>query len=361
MKVLIVDDQKDSICGIIDFCQDEGWEVELSDFQDCYKFIFEFDPDVVILDWREDADEIDIGKGILENIWINGYRPIILFSANVDIIDVEKMREESNLLKVISKGDEKPVTDELREIEKYVVSLSSFRKDMSRALIQSLNSVEYLRQQNDVRENAVSYILSKRASGFFEERYTDNIEPYWVQYVCPPISEYLCVCDVIRVVSEEGEIDKEGLTNEYRVILTPSCDMVMSEERQPKVSHVLCAYCESKEKFHGMPLEANPSSGKIKKVVSNLNLGYKDRYVPLPMLPQIIPYMSVDLKHVELIPIDEIATSLKNTTQATKYYRVASICSPYREQIVWAHLQNSCRPGVPDRNMENWAKDMLTK
>ncbi len=361
MKVLIIDDQKDSVSGIIDFCEDKSWDVQWSDFVNCYKYIFEFDPDVVILDWREDAEEIEAGKGILESIWDNGYRPIIIFSANVAFIDVANLKEESNLLKIIPKGDENPVNNELLQIEKYVVSLSSFRKDMSKALIKSLNSVEYIKDQDGVADNAVSYILSKRASSYFEEIYSDNIEPYWVQYACPPMSNSLCVCDIIRICSEEGKENEEGLVNEYRVILTPSCDMVCVGGRAPKVTHVLCAYCDKKEKFHNMTLVENPKDENINKVVSKLNVGYNNRYVPLPRLPQKIPYMTIDLKHVDLIPIDEIATSAEKKTASTKYYRVASVFSPYREQIVWAHLQNSCRPGVPDRNMNDWAKDLLTK
>ena len=361
MKVLIIDDQKDSVSGIVDFCGDNNWEVQLSDFSNCYKYIFEFDPDVVILDWREDAEETEAGEGILEGIWDNGYRPIIIFSANVAVIDVERLKKESNLLKIIPKGDEKPVNDELLQIKKYVVSLSAFRKEMSKALIKSLNSVEYIKQQENINVSAVSYILSKRASSYFEEIYAENIDPYWVQYACPPMSNSLCVCDVIRVFSEEGKESEEGLVNEYRVILTPSCDMVCDEERVPKVTHVLCAYCVEKEKFHNMALAENPKTDNINKVVSKLNVGYNNRYVPLPKLPQKIPYMTIDLKHIDLIPIDEIATSVEKKTISTKYYRVASVFSPYREQIVWAHLQNSCRPGVPDRNMNDWAKDLLTK
>ena len=74
----------------------------------------------------------------------------------------------------------------------------------------------------------------------------------------------------------------------------------------------------------------------------------------------IIPYMTVDLKKIELVKIDEIAPDKPLLTDDKRYYRVASICSPFREQIAWAHLQNSCRPGVPDRNMELWAKEILT-
>ena len=41
------------------------------------------------------------------------------------------------------------------------------------------------------------------------------------------------------------------------------------------------------------------------------------------------------------------------------YFRVASVDSPFREQIVWAYMINSCRPGMPDRNMDLWAKELM--
>ena len=42
----------------------------------------------------------------------------------------------------------------------------------------------------------------------------------------------------------------------------------------------------------------------------------------------------------------------------TYYLRMCSIDSPFREQIIWNYMQTSCRPGVPDRNVDNWAVDI---
>lgn len=70
--------------------------------------------------------------------------------------------------------------------------------------------------------------------------------------------------------------------------------------------------------------------------------------------------MTVDLKKVELVAISDIALSL-STCGNHPYVRIISIDSPFREQIVWAHMQNSCRPGVPDRDTENWAMELKRK
>ena len=47
------------------------------------------------------------------------------------------------------------------------------------------------------------------------------------------------------------------------------------------------------------------------------------------------------------------------SSESFSYYRIASVNSPYREQIVWAHMVNSCRPGVPDRDYKTWAEALL--
>ena len=40
---------------------------------------------------------------------------------------------------------------------------------------------------------------------------------------------------------------------------------------------------------------------------------------------------------------------------------MASVSSPFREQIVWAYMINSCRPGMPDRDMTTWAEGIMTE
>lgn len=360
MKVLIIDDIEETVKGIMDSCEENNWPCELVDFDDSYRALLEFNPDVVVLDWCEDAGKIDAGKNILEKIWKVTFRPTVIFSANADIIDVTSKSEKSNMLKVISKGDETPVIDYLRDIERFSTSLSSYRNDMSTALIESLNAIDNLKGEDQIEQSAVGYILSKRTSAFFDDKYTSELSPSWVQYLCPPVSSCLNVCDIIRAITDK-DLNNIGDPEEYSIILTPSCDLYHTDGRLPKVTHALCACCYGKEKFHEHELCAEPSKNKISSVQKKLNTGYSNNYVALPGFSDILPYMTVDLKKVVLVPLNEIAENNKCITDDIRYVRVASVCSPFREQIVWAHLQNSCRPGVPDRNTELWAKEILTK
>lgn len=361
MKVLIIDDIPDTVKDILDYCEEQHWEKKLVGFGDAYKYLLEFDPDIIILDWKDDADKIDVGNNILDHIWNICFRPIIIFSANAAVIDISDKMKESSFLKVISKGDEQPVIDFLRDTQKFVSALATYRKDMGKAVISSLNSVDLMKSEDDIEDNAVGYVLSKRTSAFFDKEFTGELSPSWVQYLCPPVSESLCVCDIIRIKSQEAHFNSVGSPEEYFLILTPSCDMVGEGEREPKVSHVLCARCFPKEKFHECALSKEPSKGNIKSTVSKLNLGYCKSFVAVPGFADMIPYMTVDLKKLELIELPKIAVSLGSIKETDEYVRIASIASPYREQIVWAYMQNACRPGVPDRNTEMWAKEILTK
>ena len=360
MKILIIDDNELSVKGIIDYCNNNHWENKRIDFNDAYSYIFEYDPDIIILDWREDSDKIDSGEQILDAIWNTTFRPVVLFTANKSIIDVSSKQKESNMLTIIEKGDETPVYDYLSEMEPFITELTNFRRSMSRALISSLNAVDFFKKV-DTDASAIEYMLSKRVSAFFDKDYISELSPSFVQYLCPPISSCLGVCDVIRQYNAEKDLDSSGNPEEYLIILTPSCDLYKSQNRHPKVKKAICAKCRSKDKFHNCGLSDEPTADDINTVKTMLNTGYNNKYVPLPGIPSILPFMTVDLKKIDLIKIDEIALDKESINSKTKYIRIASIISPFKEQIVWAHMLNSCRPGVPDRQMDIWAKELLTK
>jgi hypothetical protein len=38
--------------------------------------------------------------------------------------------------------------------------------------------------------------------------------------------------------------------------------------------------------------------------------------------------------------------------------RVASVDSPFREQIAWAFVQIAGRPALPDRDLESWVQEI---
>ena len=62
--------------------------------------------------------------------------------------------------------------------------------------------------------------------------------------------------------------------------------------------------------------------------------------------------MVAKVRDLELIPIG-------NVGEGQTFERVASVDAPFREVIVWAYLQTSCRPGVPDRHFADWRDEIM--
>ena len=115
IKVLIIDDDETSIKGIRDHCKDAGWECKVTGFDKSYKQIMQWNPDVVVLDLCEAG--VDAGTPVLDSIWVNGYRPIVIFSGNIDSITLKEEYNANELIQKYSKGDEQPVNDFLDDLQ----------------------------------------------------------------------------------------------------------------------------------------------------------------------------------------------------------------------------------------------------
>ena len=376
MKVLSIDDREEDIKGIRDYCRVKNWEFKYMNFQeDLYKEIIINDPDVVVLDWFDGLDsEKDEGKKIFSSIWENGYRPIVIFSGHADVIDIDKQMQESNILNKINKGDDADITNYLEENARYFDVLSKFRKEVGKTIINSVNVISPLKKinENDLGENELKYIFAKRMVNAFD---LDNLNiklPEWGMYIYPPVSNNLQTGDIIRVVDEETQNGEMDEADKYRVIISQSCDLA-----HKKIDAVVCLKCKSVKDgiLKCLGDQARCSVGKaggltketkagIKNAIienhltSTMNTGFFQQWGILPELKGVCPDMSVDLKNIELIKFDKISKT-KDNLKGYQYYRVASLDTPYVSQLVWGYMQNSSRPGAPDRTVEKWLERML--
>lgn len=365
MKVLMIEDNERAIHGLMGAIEDRGWLYRVASFEQAEKGIVEFDPDVIVMDWMYDEDDAELGRPILENVLAKEFRPVIVFSAHDLNTVLEDTIHKYPLINFTRKGeDDSELAIIIDEWEDSAIALSQLRHNMNVALIESAKALKTFKNMDTFpEESVVSYMLSKRAIQYFEQIEVGIHPPAWIQYSYPPITDSLLVADVIRFYSDDCDQTIEGTPSEYAVILTPSCDMVNHGTANFKV---LIAMCCDKTKATEVRLKNNENTetgkgkDKVSEVVKELRYGYNKAYVSLPALPHVIPNMTINLKDLDFRLLSEIAPSFGSfNKEQHRAYRVASVASPFREQLVWAHMINSCRPGMPEREMEEWAKEIL--
>lgn len=140
---------------------------------------------------------------------------------------------------------------------------------------------------------------------------------------------------------KKAEYDPNS-TKCFYAVLSQSCDLAYK-----KVKGVLLAECDSIEVIK----QKNPGENFTQKeLISLLNEGFSRKYYPLPELKGVIPDLVVNLKKIIVVETKEFFK---------EYKAIVSLSSPYRERLVWAYMQNACRPGVPTLDAEKWAKKIL--
>lgn len=366
MKVLMIEDNAETITGLIDEVSDRQWEYKVVSFDQAEEYISLFDPDVVVMDWMFDAEDADKGKPILERMVSTKFRPVIVFSAhNLETVLEETMKTYPLIDFVRKGGDDTVLALRIEKWENSALSISEMRHSMNSALVESAKALDSFQKMETFPDSAiVAFMLSRRTIQYFEQAEVGKCPPAWIQYVYPPITNSLLVSDIIRTYSKDTRQNIPGKPEEYMVILTPSCDMI---NHATDTFKVLIGHCREKDQFTEQKLakaqsvDSGKGKDKLEKVVKELQYGYNKAFVALPQLPNVLPYMALNLKDIDFVPLSEIANSVE-TFDKTKhrYYRVASIASPFREQIIWAHMINSCRPGMPVRDTRGWAKGILT-
>jgi CTP synthase len=363
LKFLFVDDQlnDDSSSASIAAKKLESideYSVTRSGFGDAEKHIEDIVPDLVIIDLQEESDSGDhkfTGTETCEWIWRNRFCPIVVYSAFPDHISDD--HKSHPFVEVVTKGRKgvedlessitklRPHIDSIREAEQNI------RNEFSVAMREvAPYAYEVFKSDPTQRDNAIIRSGRRRLAAFMDGLSNDgNVLASWEQYLFPPVCQDTQLGDVLR--KSEGNQDDPA---SFRIVLTPSCDLVASNGRNPKIDKVLVANCCSTN--DGLELmNQKMASKKLKSRLPNvvLSRGYFEAIIPLPCLEGRIPTMMADLRSLEFIPIAEIGLSDKT------FLRIASIDSPFRELISWAYLQIACRPGLPDRDFNSWCDEII--
>jgi DNA-binding NarL/FixJ family response regulator len=317
-------------------------------------------PDVFIIDLYEDdytPDAKQTGPELCQNIWKKRFRPMIVNSAFDVDPHVDHRIAKHPFYKYIKKGPS--FDDVVDQVKTFIAHAAEVRKieDEVYAALQpvvqdSAETIWRVLKDGKARSEALMRSARRRVGAMMDLRQvlSDETVLPWEQYIVPPLESDLLMADVL--VAEDGKTD-DALS--YRVVLTPSCDLVLRNGKA-KVKALLVGKCVDAKAFcKGMGLKSGNAEQLKKQLVPILTQAQINGYCPLPAYPGMWPEMAIKLRDTEFVAFDAIS---KPQAKA-QFKRVASIDSPFREQIAWAHMQIASRPALPDRNVEPWADSIV--
>ena len=358
MKVLFIDDEPENIGIAIDEVRGSLDNVIIStedDFAKVYGRISEFRPDILVIDLVNQAREGNegelVGLDSLESIWETTFMPLVVYSGRPELLDVDIRAHP--LVEVITKGprSELLIVEAVKRLTPYVNLLTTTRLVVETQLSIVLKDVvprilKTSMASTDQQIDAIGRASFRRLSALSDDAYDDaGSSAAWERYLVPPVSSNLLLGDIL--VKADAPLES---VDEYRLILSPSCDLVATRERVPKVNSVLVAKCcSTRVGLQTLAIRRRPED--IKRRI--LSQGFYERMLPLPALVDVIPNMMANLTNLELIPFDDIGPGCN-------FKRVASVSSPFRELVGWAYIQTAGRPGLPETNLDSWAEEVVT-
>ena len=370
LKLLFIDDDKGSIEDILDLTGKKIKNVcrKVSKFEDANDKISSFRPDIVILDLIDGgaSPEAEYPKGLETDdfIWNQHFCPIVIYSAWSEIYDDDE-RKSHPFIKSVQKGRGSPqkVLDAIYELRPHVDALKETESYIRDSFSHTMRDVApyaftfFSASDSNERTETIKRLGRRRLAALMDELSLSPDETTlasWEQYLCPPVYKNIQLGDIL-IKADETDKNGEPVPALFRVVLTPSCDLVASGNREPRVSNVLVAKCCSMEDgLDSMGLKGIGIKKLKERLSSILTRGYSEAVIPFPELKGRIPTMAANLRDLELIPINEISDS------DGQFHRVASVDSPFRELIAWAYMQIAGRPGLPDRDFESWADEIIT-
>ena len=362
LKLLFIEDDPDAVKPVQNLIKREraDMQFEMSGFEVAEDKIASFRPDIVILDLLVVSASKEPEPGGLNTrdfIWNKHFCPIVVYSAQPDILD--NTYESHPFVKSVQKGSGSPqkvlkALDALRpQIDALNRAEESVRHSFSCAMRDVAPYAFEAFSDDEQRIEVIKRSGRRRLAALMDELSMDGTAlASWEQYLFPPVCGDTQLGDVLR--------KKEGGSNDpasFRVVLTPSCDLVKSGNRQPKVSNVLVARCCSMKSGLDLTSLRNIGISKLKDRLRSaiLTPGYFEAILPFPCLERRIPTMAANLQDLELIPIQDIG----DIDSDKSVFRIASIDSPFRELVAWAYLQTACRPGLPNRDFNLWRDEVV--
>ena len=365
IKILIIDDDKDVRRSLRDELKEEpGWKVKGRSFDALAEALVRFRPDMVVLDLVEGAgsDERATGNTSFDEIRDRWFCPVVVYSAFP-----EQQNFDHDLVATVTKGanTDMDVRDRLREFVQHAKLIRSVHREFDARIREALReSVHTLQTQSGATEgDAGNAALTRAVRRLVAARVDSGASSggsllAWERFVVPPLGEHLLTADLLRRVGA-GWSDEDA----FRLVLTPSCDLVPRSNNGTRAVWILVARCERLEELGKVELDPgkNLSNSKKQKLRSILTEGMAGHRIPIPEFKGHVPLMVANLNRLELLEHEQVSSETDHgdsTGDHIAFRRVASTDSPFREMVVWAYLRVTGRPGLPDFDVDSWIDDI---
>ena len=360
MKILFVDDDPNSVklasMEVQNVFEDVLVNIE-SSFDDAVQTIGIFEPDMVILDLLKHSSTGEFttdGFAPLETLWNTRFTPIVVYSAESDrVVEIYPYIAQHPLVELVDKGfgSEENIVRAIGRLVPFIRMLTKTRSVVETQLSIVLRDVVPIVLKTstlnvDQKIDAIGRASFRRLSALADNALDDVGSSWaWERYLVPPITSDLLIGDILVTADDPFES-----VDEYRLILSPSCDLVATETRRPKVDSVLVAKCcSTRDGMRYLAIRSRPQD--IRRRI--LSQGFYERMLPLPALVDVVPNMMANLTDLELIPFNDIGDR-----SGPKFKRVASVSSPFRELVSWAYIQTAGRPELLETDLESWSHEV---
>ena len=354
LRVHIVDDDIGVRETLTDALKEQDeWSVTASDFPELTERLSSLRPDLIVLDLVDESD-FSTGNSLFEEIRSTWFCPVVVYSAFPD-----KQSFTHPLVETVTKGanSENEVRDRLSDFVPHAQIIRSVHSEFDSRIREALrDSVSSLVDQIDLpsfrNETALPRSVRRLVAARVDIGESGNGLQAWERFIIPPLGSHLLTADILR--EKHAAVTD---TNAYRLVLTPSCDLV--NLRSDAESEVLVGRCEPMNRLGNVELSAGEKLSKKQKdrLKPILTEGLAGNFVPIPAYDGHVPLMVANLKRLELINLEDIRLSSdegKPEDSSRTFCRVASTDSPFREMVVWAYLRTTGRPGLPSTDVDAW-------
>jgi CheY-like chemotaxis protein len=359
MKTVLIIDDEPAVAEIVKSAIEESLEgitcfIE-SDFEKSVDRIVALRPDTVVLDLMQGhRSQYLPGESTWRALWEKVFCPIIIYTGS-DADLRPPVPPNHPFIKRIPKGSgtQENVIEALRGFAPAVESISKLRDEVDAVIQKVLRDTA---GEGHILVSDASHLLhaSRRRIAAEMDGKTITGERQmmsWEQYLVPAMGNSPLTADLLR---KRGA--KWDDPTAYRLVLTPSCDLVAGR-CEPTLIAACCEGTLRLAKKLSLSLLPAKLAKDTETVISKaLNAGAFVGYLPLPSFPSLLPVMVANLKGLEVINWETVGP-LNSATH--EFLRVASIDSPFREQVAWAYLTTAARPGMPDRDLMPWAEELV--